>query len=100
MKLPNVLLASILFTQSEAWSSINSPITRHRFHSTSSKLKSSTSASDFNVVLKPSSDPEAFDSFKIGAARVHRYARDDSGGDSEYVMWYVFLLFIVIFFFD
>lgn len=29
----------------------------------------------------------AFDSAKIGAARVHRYARDTDDG-SEYVMWY------------
>ena len=41
--------------------------------------------------VKPSDDPEAFDSSKIGVARVHRYVRDDMSGDSEteYVMWYV-----------
>ncbi len=48
-----------------------------------------TGINDSNVVLRPSDDPEAFDSFKIGTARVHRYLRDDSNGDSEYVMWYV-----------
>jgi hypothetical protein len=48
------------------------------------------SANDYNVVLKPSEDPAAFDSFKIGSARVHRYSRDDIDADSqtEYVMWY------------
>lgn len=42
-----------------------------------------------NVVLEPSSDEAAFDSFKVGGARIHRYSRaedDDSG--TEYVMWY------------
>jgi hypothetical protein len=47
------------------------------------------SASDYNVVLKPSEDPAAFDSFKIGSARVHRYSRDaDPESNTEYVMWY------------
>jgi len=49
---------------------------------------SSSGTNDYNVVLRPSEDASAFDSFKIGAARVHRYARADSDGDSEYVMWY------------
>jgi hypothetical protein len=50
------------------------------------------SANDYNVVLKPSEDPAAFDSFKIGSARVHRYSRDtgdaDADSQTEYVMWY------------
>jgi hypothetical protein len=41
-----------------------------------------------NVVLRPSQDPEAFDSFKIGGARVHRYIRDNDETEAEYVMWY------------
>lgn len=42
-----------------------------------------------NVVLRPSENSEAFDSFKIGAARVHRYIRDGTSGDSaEYIMWF------------
>jgi len=40
-----------------------------------------------NVVLRPSEDPNAFDSGKIGCARVHRYIREDES-DAEYVMWY------------
>ena len=50
----------------------------------STKLNLSANA---NVVLRPSEDPNAFDSSKIGCARVHRYVRDDDG-DAEYVMWY------------
>jgi hypothetical protein len=50
----------------------------------------SSASNDYNVVLKPSEDPAAFDSFKIGSARVHRYSRDADSDDSgtEYVMWY------------
>lgn len=85
-------LASLLLCsgRSEAWSTPTNFATRTTSRTATTSLKSSTSSatSEFNVVLKPSTDPEAFDSFKIGAARVHRYARDDSDGDSEYVMWY------------
>jgi hypothetical protein len=43
-----------------------------------------------NIVLKPSTDPGAFDNFKIGGARVHRYSRDSGPdkNDAEYIMWY------------
>lgn len=42
-----------------------------------------------NIVLTPSENESAFDSFKIGNARVHRYAReDDPDSEVEYVMWY------------
>lgn len=41
-----------------------------------------------NVVLRPSENPQAFDSGKIGSARVHRYIRDNDSADAEYVMWY------------
>ena len=41
-----------------------------------------------NVVLRPSDDPEAFDSFRVGSARVHRYSRDGDDSEAEYVMWY------------
>jgi hypothetical protein len=53
---------------------------------------SSSSSRNSNVILRPSDDPAAFDSFKVGNARVHRYSRDQPGdkmlGDTEYVMWY------------
>ena len=39
-----------------------------------------------NVVFRPSADPNAFDSYKIGSARVHRYS--EVGSDAAYVMWY------------
>jgi len=58
-------------------------------HNTLSRLFSSSSTS--NVVLRPTSDnPEAFDSSKIGSARVHRYTNPSStdDDDTEYVMWY------------
>jgi hypothetical protein len=38
------------------------------------------------VVFRPSPDPDAFDSRKIGSARVHRYS--EPGSDAAYVMWY------------
>lgn len=47
------------------------------------------SASPNNVVLQPSTDEDAFDSFKVGSARIHRYSReDDDDSTTEYVMWY------------
>ena len=54
--------------------------------STSTTLKSKN---DYNVVFRPSSDPDSFDSFKIGTARVHRYSDPNSmTDDTEYIMWY------------
>lgn len=48
-----------------------------------------SSSSSNNVVLSPSRDePAAFDSFAIGSPRVHRYTREGSDDDAEYVMWY------------
>lgn len=51
-----------------------------------------------NVVLRPSENADAFDSFKIGSARVHRYVREtksstatatsSSESTTEYVMWF------------
>ena len=59
-------------------------------------LLRSSSGSDYNVVLRPSYDQEdAFDNFKVGNCRVHRYSPDTTGSSSssdssttEYVMWY------------
>lgn len=79
MKCASRLLISNLITI-QAWSGHNS-ITFF----TQTALKSS--ANDSNVVLRPSSDPLAFDNSKVGAARIHRYARESSD-ESEYVMWY------------
>eukprot|EP00581_Thalassiosira_minuscula_P010726 CAMPEP_0183727494 /NCGR_PEP_ID=MMETSP0737-20130205/25737_1 /TAXON_ID=385413 /ORGANISM="Thalassiosira miniscula, Strain CCMP1093" /LENGTH=451 /DNA_ID=CAMNT_0025959145 /DNA_START=121 /DNA_END=1476 /DNA_ORIENTATION=+ len=45
--------------------------------------------SDYNVVFRPSTNEDSFDSLKLGTARVHRYSDPDSGlDDSEYIMWY------------
>ena len=49
-------------------------------------LQKMYSALDSNVVLRPSTDPSAFDSLKVGMARVHRYSRSTT--ETEYVMWY------------
>mmetsp|Transcript_12177 Transcript_12177/g.22815 ORF Transcript_12177/g.22815 Transcript_12177/m.22815 type:complete len:458 (-) Transcript_12177:85-1458(-) len=72
----------------QAWISpittIKGPYARPNFTS----LKASTSRNEFNVVLRPSENPESFDSQKIGAARVHRYARDSNDSEAEYIMWY------------
>ena len=47
------------------------------------------SSLDYNVVFRPSTDTESFDSLKLGTARVHRYSDPSSGlDDSEYIMWY------------
>lgn len=54
------------------------------------QLRAAFTKSDRNIVLAPSKDdPLAFDSFKIGNARVHRYSRqEDPDSETEYVMWY------------
>ena len=98
MKLSTSLLPLLLVGSCNAWTSItgtNTNTRHHHHHTSTTLLKSSTESSEaapasagFNVVLSPSTDPEAFDSSKIGAARVHRYIRDGDD-DSEYVMWYV-----------
>lgn len=49
------------------------------------------SRNNFNVVLAPSVDSDdAFDNFKVGNCRVHRYAGRDAADsmETEYVMWY------------
>jgi len=44
---------------------------------------------DYNVVFRPSTNDEAFDSLKLGTARVHRYSDPSNpADDSEYIMWY------------
>lgn len=76
------ILAVGLFQNGEAWVPL----------SAKKRILTSlfSSATNNNVVLRPSEDPEAFDSCKIGSARVHRYLRDDltSGSSAEYVMWF------------
>ena len=40
-----------------------------------------------NIVLEPSTAEDKFDNWKVGNARVHRYARD-ADSETEYVMWF------------
>lgn len=82
------LTASILIsiaTQCKGWTNSKIQPTGRSF-SRPSSLKSTLN--DFNVVLRPSKNPEAFDNLKVGAARVHRYARDSDDSEAEYIMWY------------
>ena len=68
------------------WSSLSFIGQKSRIIHTSTALKSK---SDYNVVFRPSTDPDSFDSFKIGTARVHRYSDPNSmADDTEYIMWY------------
>jgi hypothetical protein len=81
MKIPTtLLLAALSINGVQGWVS-NFPASR------SSPVSLSMSAS--NIVLSPSEDPAAFDSFKLGSARVHRYSKDaDPESKTEYIMWY------------
>jgi hypothetical protein len=51
------------------------------------KLLTTLRAVNNNIVLQPSETETKFDNWKIGNARVHRYARD-SDSETEYVMWF------------
>jgi hypothetical protein len=91
--LTTILWASLCINEIQGWVSNFPTQTRSSsrpFSPSVSLSAAAESANDYNVVLKPSEDPAAFDSFKIGSARVHRYSRDADTDDSgtEYVMWY------------
>lgn len=79
MILNRLALLALVVTPSLAW--IIPSKQAHRLRPSSTQLH-------YNVVLRPSEDPKAFDSSKIGSARVHRYIRDNESSDAEYVMWY------------
>lgn len=75
------------FLLSTSHSFMTTPRPCQNFRSSSSCRE----ASPNNVVLEPSADEAAFDSFKVGGARIHRYSRSDdpvADGETEYVMWY------------
>lgn len=75
-----ILIALVPYAQ--AWISQASP----QLHGPCALL---SVANDFNVVLRPSDDDAAFDSLKVGSAKVHRYSLDtDPESEVEYVMWY------------
>ena len=76
-------VAIVCRTNTEAWSPQQQ---RPAFSTTTTRLNA---ANDHNVVLSPSDDPAAFDSLKVGSAKVHRYSLDtDPDSKTEYVMWY------------
>ena len=65
------------------------PSTPHHAPKSSTRLHDASTSAVNNVVLSPSEDPAAFDSYAIGTPRVHRYLRDANDSDeAEYVMWY------------
>lgn len=82
----------LLSPKAHAWTTKCATLsTLGRRPSFSTSLQASVPAvGQYNVVLHPAVDDEnAFDSFKIGNARVHRYSRDnDPESEIEYVMWY------------
>jgi hypothetical protein len=84
MKLGRIIIASFGLSTADAF--VPSPTTTNAFflpkHPPHHGLFAS---SDYNVVLRPSEDESAFDSLKIGGARIHRYADSST---AEYVMWY------------
>lgn len=85
MKLSLVSLYVLPFAPCQAWIS---PLNKSFSRNINTSIKSSSSLNDFNVVLRPSENPESFDSHKIGSARVHRYARDNADSEAQYIMWY------------
>mmetsp|Transcript_2711 Transcript_2711/g.4185 ORF Transcript_2711/g.4185 Transcript_2711/m.4185 type:complete len:457 (+) Transcript_2711:2-1372(+) len=79
------LAISLSLVLCEAWAPSKSFLPS--FRRTASRL--SESKNDYNVVFRPSSNDDSFDSLKLGTARVHRYSDPDSGmDDTEYIMWY------------
>lgn len=78
------LLISSVLDRCNGWTTFNPS----REASRPKVLSLKSTMNDFNVVLRPSENPEAFDGSKIGAARVHRYARDSDDSEAEYIMWY------------
>ena len=71
-----------------------SPSTNVRSQST----KLQQTKNDYNVVFRPSTNDEAFDSLKLGTARVHRYSDPNNpADDSEYIVSLfvcVYLMFV------
>eukprot|EP00584_Thalassiosira_punctigera_P005064 CAMPEP_0172533558 /NCGR_PEP_ID=MMETSP1067-20121228/6216_1 /TAXON_ID=265564 ORGANISM="Thalassiosira punctigera, Strain Tpunct2005C2" /NCGR_SAMPLE_ID=MMETSP1067 /ASSEMBLY_ACC=CAM_ASM_000444 /LENGTH=445 /DNA_ID=CAMNT_0013318211 /DNA_START=149 /DNA_END=1483 /DNA_ORIENTATION=- len=81
------LTVSISLALCEAWAPMKSFLTSPRQQHTDTHLYQSKN--DYNVVFRPSTNEDSFDSFKLGTARVHRYSDPNSGiDDTEYIMWY------------
>lgn len=86
-----ISLAFSITSLSSSYGWISSPSFR-RETKQSGLFSTAGRAINHNIVLQPTcvkEDPTAFDNFKIGSARVHRYSReDDPDSETEYVMWY------------
>ncbi|GKZ00687.1 hypothetical protein MPSEU_001020800 [Mayamaea pseudoterrestris] len=81
--LPLSIVLSYLVAVTDAWTQTQIGNNRH-----TSRLAPLHAAVNNNIVLEPSSSAEKFDSWKVGNARVHRYARDAGDSEIEYVMWF------------
>lgn len=80
------LATSLSLALCEAWAPSKSFLPSPRRHT---RTHLHQSKNDYNVVFRPSSKEDSFDSLKLGTARVHRYSDPESGlDDSEYIMWY------------
>ena len=82
--------------------SLSLVISCHAFSPTTINVRSQSTKlqqtkNDYNVVFRPSTNDEAFDSLKLGTARVHRYSDPSNpADDSEYIVSFVFCLFACI----
>lgn len=78
-------LVALVLMNTEGW--VSYPIGKRTLNNLQQMRMAEGSLNDFNVVLRPSDDDEAFDSLKIGSAKVHRYSLDtDPDCETEYVM--------------
>jgi len=72
--------------------SLSLVISCHAFSPTTNYVRSQSTIlqqtkNDYNVVFRPSTNDEAFDSLKLGTARVHRYSDPNNpADDSEYIV--------------
>jgi hypothetical protein len=84
-----IVLVAEAWTASEGRHSRGATIRRVKWTRTQ-HLRSTPTTNNFNVVLSPSDfeNAAAFDNYKVGNCRVHRYARDADSEETEYVMWY------------
>ena len=77
--------------------SLSLVISCHAFSPTTNYVRSKSTIlqqtkNDYNVVFRPSTNDEAFDSLKLGTARVHRYSDPSNpADDSEYIVSFVCL---------
>lgn len=81
-------LFSLCATLTHAWSHSSNRLHRPFVVHQATTTTSLAAAINNNIVLEPSASSEnKFDNWKVGNARVHRYARD-AESETEYVMWF------------